>query len=193
MNPEAPLPPDTVENSIEGISEGETLLYEVRRHTFGLIVVYGQVGIGFLAGSFMLMFLAPIMFPNEQLSQLRLFLSVVIGLIAIAVWMVLMLYTYIYRQSKLIISNKNLTQVLQHGLFNRKVSELSLANVEDVTAKQRGILASIFGFGNLIVETAGEQANFDFKYCPRPNFYGKVVLDARQKYLDSDPTRNRRR
>lgn len=58
-----------------------------------------------------------------------------------------------------------------------------MADVEDVTANQSGFFPSVFGYGDLKVETAGEAEPFTFTFCPKPNFYGKVVLDARQAFL----------
>jgi hypothetical protein len=44
-------------------------------------------------------------------------------------------------------------------------------------------LSTILGYGNLSIETAGEQSNFNFTYCPRPGYYAKVILNAREKIL----------
>lgn len=176
-------------NGLEGLDSDETMLYEVRRDLFGLFVVYFEVILGYIAGVVLLFFLSSTLFPNTEASQLHRTQAVILGVVAILLWLVLVIYTYIYRQSKLIITDKNLTQILQNGLFSRKVSELSMANVEDVTANQRGFFATIFNYGDLIVETAGEQANFKFIFCPKPNFYGKIVLNAREQFLEHNPDR----
>jgi len=181
-------------DNIEGLADGESMLYEVRRHWFGLFIVYVEVGLGFAAAAILLYFLGPILFANAEPAQRTRDISVIVAVGAILTWLILVLFTYIYRQSKLIITDRNLTQIIQRGLFSRKVSELSMANVEDVTADQHGFFATAFNYGDLLVETAGEQDNFDFSFCPNPNFYGKIVLDARQKYVELNPNamRNRR-
>ena len=58
-----------------------------------------------------------------------------------------------------------------------------MENVEDVTSEQGGIFPTIFNYGVLKVETAGEQNNFIFKYCPNPNAYAKALQDARAAYF----------
>ena len=58
-----------------------------------------------------------------------------------------------------------------------------MANIEDVTASQTGILPTIFNYGTLHIETAGEQNNFIFLYCPNPNAYAKALLDARLNFI----------
>ena len=169
--------------TIESVDADESVLYDVKRDLMGLAIVYCEVAIGFAALVIMIVFMLPVVFPASEPSELRGHMAIFIGLATVVTWLALMVFTYIYRQSKLIITNENLTQVIQHGLFSRSVAELSLADVEDVAADQHGVLASIFDYGSLRVETAGATDNFEFKFCPRPNFYGKVVLDARQSYL----------
>jgi uncharacterized membrane protein YdbT with pleckstrin-like domain len=172
-------------DTIESIGLNETKLYEVRKHWFGLVIVYLQVLVGFAAAVLLLWFLAPIIFPNADTTTRNKNLAIIIAVGAIVSWLILVLFTYIYRQSKLIISNKNLTQIVQRGLFSRQVSELSMADVEDISAVKHGILPSIFNYGDLLVETAGETDHFNFSFCPNPDFYGKIVLDAREKFIGS--------
>ncbi len=106
------------------------------------------------------------------------FVAAILGLIF------LVLATKIYNANQLIITDRNVTQVLQAGLFSRKVSELTMDNIEDVTANQKGIFPTLFNYGILTVETAGEQNNFIFKYCPNPNAYAKALQDCRSEYHD---------
>lgn len=169
--------------TIEGIDSGESVLHEVRRDLVGLAIVYSIGILGYLATIAMIIFMLPVVFPNADPGELNSNMVVFIGFTTVVAWLALMLFTYIFRQSKLIITNENLTQIIQNGLFSRSVAELSLADVEDVAADQHGVLASIFDYGSLKVETAGATDNFEFKFCPRPSFYGKVVLDARKRYL----------
>jgi hypothetical protein len=44
-------------------------------------------------------------------------------------------------------------------------------------------LATIFGFGTLNIETAGELPNFVFTYCPNPNLIAKELIDAKIELL----------
>lgn len=170
--------------SIEGMAPGETPVTVIHKHIFGIAILYIQAAIGLLAAFGLIAFLVPQFIGAETRLRYGTVLALTMVAIAALIFLVLIVATYIYRQNKLILSDKNVTQVLQHSLFNRQVSELSLSNVEDVTAEQRGIMASIFNFGELRIETAGEQNNFIFTYCPTPNNFGKIVLDARQRYVD---------
>lgn len=183
MQPEAPLTTPSDSTNLEGFDATESQLQEVRRSSAGLLIVYAEVLLGVVAAIVLLVFMMPVVLPNAEKSTTHIYLISSIGILVIVTWLALSIFTYIYRQSKLIISNENLTQIIQNGLFNRSVAELSLSDVEDVSAHQNGIVASIFGYGQLEIQTAGASDNFIFKYCPRPNYYGKIILTARQSYL----------
>ena len=106
----------------------------------------------------------------------------IIVLGAVLIVLVLFTVTYIYRQSKLLVTDRSLVQIMQKSLFNKKVSRLSMSNVEDVSEEQRGILSSIFNYGTLMVQTAGTMENFIFTLCPNPSGLADRIIEARQDY-----------
>lgn len=166
---------------VEDINQDEIKVADIRRHFFGLFLIYLQVVLGVGLSLGLIVFLLPDVIGSSAtltaaLSMLSL-IFIVLGLIFMA------LATRIYNANQLIITDIHITQVLQVGLFNRKVSELTMENVEDVTSEQGGVFPTIFNYGTLKVETAGEQNNFIFKYCPNPNAYAKALQDARAAYF----------
>lgn len=165
-------------HGIAGINHDEQLLADLSRHPIGLVIIYVEILLGLAAVGVVIFLLGPSLIGDGN----SMILSILLVLVALFTLLILGVVTQIYGQNKLIITDQNVTQVYQRGLFNRQVSELSMANVEDVTAEQRGLFAHIFGYGELRVETAGEQNNFRFIYCPDPDKYGKMILDARQQY-----------
>jgi uncharacterized membrane protein YdbT with pleckstrin-like domain len=75
-----------------------------------------------------------------------------------------------------IITDKRIIDIEQHGLFNREISEFNLNRVQDVTVEIRGILATLFDFGNLHVQTAGDHREFVFKQVPDPQKAKTTIL-----------------
>ncbi|HYF96987.1 MAG TPA: PH domain-containing protein [Patescibacteria group bacterium] len=167
---------------IEQITDAEVKVADVRRHPFGLIVLYVEfiVATGLAIG--LLAFLLPAAL-GANVEGANLFIGLLVLLMSILALVFLVLATRIYRGNQLIITDQNVTQVQQISLFNRKVSELTMANIEDVTSNTNGIFATLFNFGTITVETAGEQNNFVFKYCPNPNAYAKALQDARSNFI----------
>lgn len=167
--------------TIDHVDDDEILLGSVYKHPFGIIIVYIQAVLGIVLSLGLAFFLLPSVLPNDTTA---LTIATAFAVIAVLFALVIMIIgTIIYRQSHIVITDKNITQVLQGGLFQRKVSQLTMANVEDVTSEQSGIFASLFDFGVLRIETAGEQANFHFSFCPRPSYYAKIILEAREKFI----------
>ena len=109
--------------------------------------------------------------------------TVFIGVIALAVVGV-MLAAKIYRSNELVITNESIIQVLQHSLFDRKVSQLNLARVQDVTFDQNGFLPTVLGFGTIKIETAGEAQNYNFPLTPDPTKVAKWINEAHEEYIN---------
>lgn len=168
-------------HTIEQVDADEHKLAEVHKHPLGIILIYVQSFIGMLAAAILIFFVTPGLFEDEETAYLvsGSFLAIA-GLIA---FVVLAISTYIYRQNRIIVTDRNITQILQYGLFSRKVSQLNIVNVEDVTSVQHGLIPTLFNYGVLKIETAGEQANFHFAFCPNSGYVAKVILEAREKML----------
>lgn len=156
----------------------------VKRHIIGLLYIYATV----LAAVAALVFIIAMArgdllgaITGKELSML----SGVGVLLAVLVVFVLILVTNIYNHNSLVITDKETIQILQRGVFQVKVSHLSHADVEDVTAEQNGLMATLVSYGTLHIETSGELKNFEFRYCPNPEKYARIVLQARQKFTES--------
>ncbi|HSX23489.1 MAG TPA: PH domain-containing protein [Candidatus Saccharimonadales bacterium] len=183
------LPPNPVQEEIvdPSIPEGNASKVIIKRHPFGIVALYLQAAVGLGAALGLVFFIVPSLVGADNRDQVLRMVSL-FGLAAAALTLVfLLLATIIYRKNYWIITDDSISQVLQIGLFRRQISELSMANIEDVTAEQNGILAELFGFGTLKAETAGERSNFHFLYCPEPNKYAQIILHARERFINEDP------
>lgn len=169
-----------VKDTILGIDPNEVVLHEIRRHPIGLFVI---IGTALLLFSFLL---AGVFIVAGSSSDLGIG-DTMLALVAFALGMLIFLLTYIatiiYRTNELIITNENLIQILQASLFDRKVSQLNLSKVQDVTVDQDGILPTMLSYGTVNVETAGEASNYRFLYTPRPHTVAKYIIEAHEQYV----------
>ncbi len=85
----------------------------------------------------------------------------------------------------LIITNDRLLDVDQHGLFARTVSEMNLAQVQDITTEIKGFLPTFFNFGNLIIQNAGTITKFHLVNVRSPNKLRELILQL----VDADRKR----
>lgn len=173
--------PSFIESGI--LTPGEHMVLIVPRHIIGIVIIYLEAvaGVAALLAFGYLVFSS--FFSSLSPQAYRLVLAGIVLALAFVVF-ILFVATYIYRQSRLLVTDKNLIQVVQRGLFSRKVSRLSMANVEDASAEQKGILATILNYGTLTVQTAGERENFTFYYCPTPDKFASKIIEAHQAYVD---------
>ena len=169
--------------SIDTVDDDERTVLVVRKHFFGILQLYIATGLGIGMGLILVSLLLTENVPGSITALIGIAVLIVLGLVVL----ILLVATYIFFENKIIITNKNITQVLQKGLFHRQISQLSMANVEDVTSDQRGFFATIFNYGTLKIETAGEQANFHFTYTPNSGAVAKQVLEARERFIEYDP------
>jgi uncharacterized membrane protein YdbT with pleckstrin-like domain len=165
------------------LEPGEQILTVVHRSVIGLIGIYLVAFLAVAALTTLAAVISPSTF-NTSSATISGPLSAIIILSAVLLVLILFTATYIYRQSRLLITDRSLVQIMQRTLFNRKVSRLSMSNVEDVSEEQRGIISSIFNYGTLIVQTAGEMENFIFTLCPNPAALADRIIEARQAYAE---------
>jgi uncharacterized membrane protein YdbT with pleckstrin-like domain len=194
---EQPTPP-AAPPPIQGLSSrreedmlepGENILTVVHRSVIGLVGIYLVAIVAVVAIFVLLIAISPDTFDTSSAS-ISPQLSAIMVVAAILLVLILFTATYIYRQSRLLVTDRSLVQIMQKTLFNRKVSRLSMSNVEDVSEQQNGILASIFSYGTLTVQTAGTMENFIFTLCPNPANLADRIIEARQAFAASTQETN---
>lgn len=90
---------------------------------------------------------------------------------------------YLYQANVVIVTSEKIAQLLYTTLFDRKISQLSIGDVQDVSVQQKGIFARIFNYGTLVVETAGEQNNYVFTFTPQPYETAKAIVGSHEENL----------
>ncbi len=112
-------------------------------------------------------------------------LSVVLMVIAALMAIIGLVALFIFRQNRIVLTNQNLCQIEQFGLFGRKVAKLNLDDVQDVSGHRTGFWATIFNYGDVIVETAGEQESFIFHQAPDPTGIASFINQIHREYCEN--------
>lgn len=166
----------------------ERLIWEIRKHPFGLFIVY-FTGLVISAFLFMVLVLGPLVYNGNLLGiEIELgafrpvliglgFLLTVLGLVGTAIG------AYLYQANVVLVTSEKIAQLLYANLFNRKISQLSIGDVQDVSVQQVGIFARIFNYGTLVIETAGEQNNYVFTFTPLPYETAKAIVGSHEDNL----------
>lgn len=96
-------------------------------------------------------------------------------------WFVLFYIWTDYYLDVWIITNQRIIDVEQKGFFNREVASLHLDRIQDITIMTSGFVATMFGFGNIHVQTAGADRNFLIPNARDPEGVKRLILDQYAK------------
>jgi hypothetical protein len=95
-------------------------------------------------------------------------------------WLVRGYFTWFrYQHDVWVVTDQRLIDGLRRHWFHRQVASADLVDIEDVSVHRSGLLPTMFDFGDLRVQTAGEQSNFVLAGIPHPAHVLTVVDAAR--------------
>lgn len=169
------------------LDDNERILKEIRKDPFGLVIIYVIGGLVTFALFVIMLIMASSIDVDSVTAGTGIssssFRSVVIGagfFLTVLSVIITAVAAFLYRNNVVLITSEKVAQMLYVSLFNRKISQLSIADVQDVTVKQQGIFAHIFKYGTLVIETAGEQENYTFTFTPDPYETSKVLVGSHE-------------
>lgn len=169
--------------------ENEKIACEIRKHPFGLFIIYlvGGVIATILFGSLVLL---PYILDASASQEFGLDLNRVspilalLGLLLTSASLVMTAITgYLYQNNVVVVTSEKIAQQIYRTLFDKKISQLSIGDIQDVSVSQRGVFAKIFNYGTLVIETAGEQNNYIFSYSTNPYECSKLIVAAHEAYV----------
>ena len=76
-----------------------------------------------------------------------------------------------------LITTERIIDIDYTGILYKEVTEAKLSKVEDITSKSAGYFGSLFNYGDIFVQTAGEEANIEFLKTPAPSQIVKIIND----------------
>lgn len=88
---------------------------------------------------------------------------------------------FVWYFDSLIITNQRIINIDQKRLFSKSVSEASLSNIQDITYEISGLMASIFSFGSVYVETAGAKSKIKIRNVARPGEVQEMIFEVKKK------------
>lgn len=76
-----------------------------------------------------------------------------------------------------VVTDRRIVDIDQLRLFNRAVATLLLDDIQDAKAKTKGILPTLFDYGDVTIQTAGSLPNFIFNDVRHPEQIAAMILD----------------
>lgn len=65
------------------------------------------------------------------------------------------------------------------NLIYREITDANLDQIQDVTTRMGGAIRTIFNFGDVIIQTAGEVPRIEFTAVPNPDKVAKILRELR--------------
>lgn len=171
------------------LSEGEFVISAVDRHVIGVLQIWLVVGF-FIALIFLIAYALaggllttdsgdPLLRPELMAIPAILLtsLALLFGFVA----------TSIYNANKFFLTNESVIQLIQVGLFSKREQTVSLANIEDASYNQHGIMPHLFNYGLLRLSTEGDETTYRFNYASSPQKQIAILNNAVEAFKNGRP------
>lgn len=163
------------------LDPGEEIVFVRHRHIINLI----PIAISTILVALALLYISGWLAVNADKVPAGIPISLVnmglaiLGILAAATFLAAII---VFLQNKIILTNRHYMQIDQFGLFNRSVNKLRLDEIQDVRGTRKGFFATLLSYGEILIETAGNEPNFLFKPVGDPLNVAEAINDCRHQY-----------
>ena len=200
LDPEQPVMSEDVRRRHEdskrrfprlNLSKGEFVISVVMRHPIGLVLIWAVVLVfvlfAFLVAWQMVGFIGDSgsstngQVPGDLLIYSAATLVAALGFIGgIAA-------TFIYNNNYFFLTNESVIQEIQISLFAKHEQTVSLANIEDVSFQQSGILPTVLNYGLIRLSTEGDETTYRFNFVSNPKRQVAILNNAVEAFKNGRP------
>ncbi len=160
----------------------ERILYFLRRHWFVIVGKYLFL-LMFAVIPVVLYFFFDDSFPSLfQTESTRAILTLLASLYYLFLWVIAFTVFIDYYLDLWIVTSHRIVDREQKGLFNIRVSEQNLSQVQDVSATVKGFFPTILNYGNVLVQSAAAKNLFQFQQIPQPEMISREVNRIAYEY-----------
>ncbi|MBP6085562.1 hypothetical protein KA517_04995 [Candidatus Gracilibacteria bacterium] len=179
-------PPEAANfKAFPGQSPTEKVVLIIRKHWI--------VDVGILTKTFFAVFWPLLAYAIVNLLQpLPPTIYINIGVVIMHLYILFALFWYYvrwidHRLDLIIFTDRRMVDINQTRLFNRKVSEANLAQIQDVASEVNGFWGTVLGFGILNIQTAGPDGNvFEMSFVRQPSLVTSTIIELRDQYTQRE-------
>ncbi len=85
---------------------------------------------------------------------------------------------YMWKYNVFVMTNKKVVDIDQRGLFHKVVSEVAFPKVLDVSYQSKGVVNSLFGFGDITVKTSIPDLALAIRHVAQVKKRTALLIDA---------------
>lgn len=162
---------------LENVKEDEEVLALVRRTPLVVIGPTCLVTVLIIAPFFFL-------YPLLKIGPV----GVLVVITSVLVGMLLGVRTlWVHQLNAFILTATRIVDVDQRGFFHRVVSETTFDKVQDVSYVIKGVAATVFRYGSVVVQTAGTAANLELNGVRNPQRVQELILKLQREATSGKP------
>lgn len=172
------------------LSAGEYVISAVRRHPIGLVIPIA-IGVILIALALSLLinyasFAEYFMIQGEAADPSVAVMPIL--LFCVLVGLGIFVVYYVYVNNKFYLTSESVVQEIQVSLFSKLEQTVSLANIEDASFVQSGILQYLFNYGSIRLSTEGDETTYRFTYVANPKAHIATLNNAVEAFKNGRPT-----
>lgn len=171
------------------LSDHEYVISAVHRHPIGLIIPLA-IGVLLIAATLTVLSNYPAIVDALDIQgQLAETSAIAVPMLIFTVLIALGMFViyYVYVNNKFFLTNESVIQEIQVSLFSRHEQTVSLANIEDASFYQQGILQQIVNYGSIRLSTEGDETTYHFTYVANPKRHIATLNDAVEAFKNGRP------
>lgn len=158
------------------IKDDETIIKIIHRNWFYIAEQFFVIFIMTIV-FFAAIFFFPMFYPDAFGDEVQKIIFFIQNTFLLALWVYGFLIWIDYYFDVWVITDERIINIEQKGLFMRKISELRYEKIQDVTSEVRGFLPTVINFGDVDVQTAGEEDNFLFRTVSDPYQIKEIIMN----------------
>jgi hypothetical protein len=89
---------------------------------------------------------------------------------------------FFYHVTSFVITSERIIDIHRSGWFDEVLSAISYKDVSDVVVRKKGVLSSIFNYGNLIIQTKSQQFILEVSKIKQPQELQAMLLEISEQY-----------
>ena len=106
-----------------------------------------------------------------------------LSLFLLILWIIIFLSLTTLYLDYWIVTNQRTIHAELKGIFSREISSVNHDKIQDITVKVQGFFPTLFHFGNLHIQTAGEFRELIFEEIPDPEKTKDIILKVQREFL----------
>ncbi|HEV7454285.1 MAG TPA: PH domain-containing protein [Candidatus Saccharimonadales bacterium] len=178
------------------LSPGEYIISAVNRHPIGILrawIIALVLVVAFM-GMYVMFFLGQSgqdILSGTDSSVIKSAGAIGLGILTLLAAGGAMIATYVYNGNKFYLTNESVIQEIQTSLFGKREQTVSLANIEDASYGQNGILQSLLNYGTIRLSTEGDETTYRFSYVSNPKKQIAALNNAVEAFKNGRPVDER--